>query len=180
MSTETIETKAEPRLWTPQGFAEDGWVHAELVAADANQRVILPLAALKALPDDQRKGLGGRIGVLLLPGEPVEELEPFLADLALVALAFPAYNDGRSFSKAEILRRRYRFEGVVRATGDVLIDQIPHMLRLGFDAFEVTNAVAIARLEAGRIGGIAQHYQPAVRPEGDPVKYSWRRVAALG
>ena len=60
-----------------------------------------------------------------------------------MALAFPAFNDGRSFSKAELLRSRYGFTGAVRAVGQVLVDQLPHMLRLGFSEFEVTNPTLI-------------------------------------
>ena len=44
----------------------------------------------------------------------VETIAAFLGDLSLVALAFPAFNDGRSFSKAELLRSRHGFEGAVR------------------------------------------------------------------
>ena len=94
-----------------------------------------------------------------------------------MALAFPAFNDGRSFSKAELLRSRYHFEGAVRATGQVLVDQLPHMLRLGFDEFEVSHPVLIARLEAGRTGGMPLYYQPTAKP-GKGQKYSWRRVPA--
>ena len=96
--------------------------------------------------------------------------------LSLVALAFPSFSDGRSFSKAELLRSRHRFEGSVRATGQVLVDQLPHMLRLGFDEFEVSHPVLIARLEKGEVGGIALHYQPTAMPSTKPGKYSWRRV----
>ena len=50
--------------------------------------------------------------------------------------------------------------GELRATGDVLIDEIPLMLRCGFDAFEVSDAPTLAALEAGRLPGPAIHYQP--------------------
>ena len=92
-----------------------------------------------------------------------------------MALAFPAFNDGRSFSKAELLRSRHHFEGAVRATGQVLIDQLPHMLRLGFDEFEVSHPVLIQRLEAGEVGGLGLYYQPTAKPASDGAKYSWRR-----
>jgi uncharacterized protein (DUF934 family) len=56
------------------------------------------------------------------------------------------------------------------------------MLRLGFDEFEITNPVLLARLEKGEVGGIAQHYQPTAVPQGAPERagatYSWRRVSA--
>ena len=93
-----------------------------------------------------------------------------------MALAFPAFNDGRSFSKAELLRSRYHFEGAVRATGQVLVDQLPHMLRLGFDEFEMSNPVLLKRLEEGRVGGLGLYYQPTEASEPKGPKYSWRRL----
>ncbi|MGP1683371.1 MAG: DUF934 domain-containing protein, partial [Giesbergeria sp.] len=49
-----------------------------------------------------------------------------------VELQFPKFTDGRAYSQALLLRRRYRFAGDIRATGDVLIDQLVHMHRSGF------------------------------------------------
>ncbi len=113
--------------------------------------------------------------MLLHPGDRLETLAPHLGELALVALAFPAFNDGRSFSKAELLRSRYDFKGAVRAVGQVLVDQLPHMLRLGFTEFEVTNPTLIERLEAGVTGGLPVYYQPTAKPAAREGKYSWRR-----
>lgn len=170
----------ERRLWTPAGFRADTWTHAESAAAMAGGgRAILPLAALLALDPEARAGAAGRLGVLLQPGEGLESIVPLLADLALVALAFPAFNDGRSFSKAELLRSRHGFAGALRAVGQVLVDQLPHMLRLGFDEFEVSHPVLLRRLQAGNPGGLPLHYQPAARPAAGPARgaaYAWRRA----
>jgi uncharacterized protein (DUF934 family) len=79
---------------------------------------------------------GVKIGVRLEPDERVEGLAYDLARVALVALAFPKFRDGRAYSAASLLRERYGFAGEVRAVGDVLRDQALLMLRCGFDAFE--------------------------------------------
>ena len=179
LMTETKpETNAAPatRLWTPQGFREDEWSHAESAEALTTKgRVILPLQAFLDLDPEQRRSARERLGVLLMPGDQLERVAGLLDDVSLVALAFPAFNDGRSFSKAELLRSRHGFKGAMRATGQVLIDQLPHMLRLGFDEFEVSHPTLIARLEAGETGGIPVHYQPAAKPAGQGPAYSWRR-----
>ena len=60
----------------------------------------------------------------------------------------------------------------------MLIDQLPHMLRLGFDEFEVSHPVLIKRLEAGEVGGLGLYYQPTAKGSGKPGKYSWRRTQA--
>ena len=49
-----------------------------------------------------------------------------------VELHFPKFTDGRAYTQAVLLRRRYQFAGDIRATGDVLIDQLVHMQRSGF------------------------------------------------
>ena len=49
-----------------------------------------------------------------------------------VELNFPKFTDGRAFSQAVLLRRRYGFTGDIRATGDVLIDQLVQTARSGF------------------------------------------------
>jgi uncharacterized protein (DUF934 family) len=168
-----------PRLWTPSGFREDEWTHAESAEALAgNGRFILPLAAFLELGEQERISARERLGVLLLPGDALDKIVGLLDQLSLVALAFPAFSDGRSFSKAELLRSRHGFKGAVRATGDVLVDQLPHMLRVGFDEFEVTNPVLIRRLETGVTGGIALHYQPAAKPAERAGRYAWRRARA--
>lgn len=170
------ETTAAARLWTPQGFCEDGWVHAESTEALAgNSRVILPLSTFLGLDEATRSANVERLGVHILPGESLDAIVPFLGSLPLVSLAFPAFSDGRSYSKAELLVTRYGYKGVVRASGDVLIDQIPLMIRTGFGEFEVSNPTALKRLSEGRLGGIEFRYQPAAQPEATGAGYSWRR-----
>ena len=120
------------------------------------QRPLHPAAAGVPRPRPGGREIGqGAARRAAAAGRPLEKIVAAARQLSLVALAFPAFNDGRTFSKAELLRTRHDFEGAVRATGQVLIDQLPHMLRLGFDEFEVSHPVLIARLEAGHTGGIA-------------------------
>lgn len=51
-----------------------------------------------------------------------------------IELHFPKFTDGRAFSQALLLRRRRGFTGDIRATGDVLIDQLVQMQRSGFSS----------------------------------------------
>ena len=65
------------------------------------------------------------------------DIETVVADLPrlqLVALQFPKWIDGRAYSQARLLRMRYRFAGEIRATGEVLVDMLPLLVRTGFDA----------------------------------------------
>lgn len=89
--------------------------------------------------------------------------EADLAGIAVIELHFPKFSDGRAFSQAFLLRRRMGFSGAIRATGDVLIDQLVQMQRSGF-----TQAVLRAdqNMEHGR--SLLQHY-PAFY-QGDAVQ----------
>ena len=51
-----------------------------------------------------------------------------------IELQFPKFSDGRAFSQAYLLRRRRKFTGDIRATGDVLVDQLVQMQRTGFSS----------------------------------------------
>ncbi len=77
-------------------------------------------------------------GVIWPNDQPVGQLAQHLARLALGALHFPSFRDGRAYSQARLLRERYGFCGELRATGQVLRDQFILLLRAGFDAFEVS------------------------------------------
>jgi uncharacterized protein (DUF934 family) len=77
---------------------------------------------------------GMPVGVLLGNDIEVTEIVADLPRLALVALQFPKWVDGRAYSQAKLLRSRYRYTGQVRAIGEVLVDMLPLLLRTGFDA----------------------------------------------
>ena len=97
--------------------------------------IIVPLAYWQANRDALLSR--GDVAVWLAPGEEPKDLEDDLGALPLVAIHFPAFTDGRGYSYARELRTRYNFKGEVRATGDVLRDQLFYMTRCGFNAFEV-------------------------------------------
>ncbi|MBD9372419.1 DUF934 domain-containing protein [Rhizobium sp. ARZ01] len=164
------------KIWKETGFVtDDPWViETDETKAGSNEKAIIAiedfLARVAGCSEDS-------LGVLIKPADDVRRLIQYLGRIALVAVAFPAFNDGRAFSHASLLRSRLGFKGEVRAVGDVLIDQIPLMLRCGIDSFAVSNATALKRLGESRLPGIANHYQPTARPSADTKSYSWRRVS---
>jgi len=70
--------------------------------------------------------------VLVLAND-ADPLQAALEGVTRIDLHFPKFTDGRAFSQAFLLRRRREFKGEIRATGDVLIDQLAQMERSGFD-----------------------------------------------
>jgi uncharacterized protein (DUF934 family) len=116
-------------------LANDAFTHVaddqELPPGD----VVISLTRFQA--DGERLLSEGRsVGVRLEANEEAEALAYDLPRLALVALAFPKFRDGRQYSNARLLRERYGYKGEVRAVGDVLLDQGGFMVRCGADAFE--------------------------------------------
>ena len=83
----------------------------------------------------------GAAAVRIMPGEDARKLLPHLGRIALIDVAFPAYGDGRGYSSARILREE-GYTGELRASGDVLLDQLSHMTRCGFDAFAPAKPIA--------------------------------------
>ena len=85
-------------------------------------------------------------------------LDVNLDGITQINLHFPAFTDGRAFSQAYLLRRRLKFAGDIRATGDVLIDQLVQMQRTGFSSAVLREGVdaADAQRQFERFGGYYQ------------------------
>ncbi len=120
--------------------------------------VIIPAARFLAQAEEILRR-EAPIGVLWPNNRRVAELAPYLDRLALVALEFPKFRDGRAYSQARLLRETYSFRGELRATGDVLRDQFIFLLRAGFDAFEVRKDADAAAF-ADEIARHSVFYQP--------------------
>lgn len=97
--------------------------------------VIVSLSRFQA-EGDRLLSEGRQVGVLVESDEEVEALAYDLPRIAVVALAFPKFRDGRAYTSAALLRERLAYAGEVRAVGDVLREQAGFMVRTGFDAFE--------------------------------------------
>lgn len=78
-----------------------------------------------------------RLGIRLASDESPALIADDLRHFSVVALEFPAFRDGRAYSYARLLRDQYGYPGEIRAVGDVLLEQLHFMARVGFDAFEI-------------------------------------------
>jgi uncharacterized protein (DUF934 family) len=118
-------------------------------------------------------------GVLALAND-VDPRTVALAGVTRIDLHFPKFTDGRAYSQAFLLRRRLGFTGELRATGDVLIDQLVQMERTGFDVavLRADQNIDFAQRQFDRFRGFYQgdavtvsprfitHPQPAPASEG--------------
>ncbi|VWC42777.1 oxidoreductase [Burkholderia lata] len=103
-----------------------------------------------------------------------EELPPLAAQIAQAAridLQFPSFTDGRAYSQAYLLRKRYGFAGDLRATGDVLVDQVLLMERTGFSSAVLGDGTDItaARRQLDRFPGFYQRDARTAMPQHDAV-----------
>ena len=100
------------------------------------------------------------LGVRLRSDQHPETLVDDLHRLALVALEFPTFRDGRPYSYARLVRERYGFTGELRAVGEVLPDQLLYMHRVGFDAFDIESTDPAGTFAAA-LAEFSVWYQPA-------------------
>lgn len=113
-------------------------------------------------PDALVSRTGGKLGVIWPNNRDVDDLVPYLDRLALIALVFPSFRDGRAYTQARLLRERYGFRGELRATGQVLRDQFVFMLWAGFDAFDVKK-----QADAEAFSETVKRYSVFYQPAGD-------------
>ena len=117
---------------------DDVWTAVDDVEALEAIAPDVPVVVSRELWSSQREHLVARGAPLALRLEGVDDPADIAGDLpalAMVAIDFPKFTDGRGYSIARLLRERHGYRGRLRAVGDVLRDQIFYMLRCGFDSF---------------------------------------------
>ena len=120
------------------------------------------VSAARFLEDPEALLKRGKVGVIWPNNRDIDDLVPYLDRLALVALVFPSFRDGRAYTQARLLRERHGYEGELRATGQVLRHQFVFMLRAGFDALE-----ARKQSDAEAFAVTAKRYSVFYQPTGD-------------
>ncbi len=159
-------------------IAPDNWQLLEPAAEGGLPNVpltgdwIVPLA----IWNEQRAQLSqrsGKNGVLLENTEDARVLAADFDKLALIAVRFPKFTDGRGYSIARLLRR-LGWKGELRAVGDVLRDQLFYMTRCGFDAFAL-RADQDAQVALTAFSDFSAPYQPAI---DDGVRFGAARAAS--
>ncbi|MGH6834058.1 MAG: DUF934 domain-containing protein [Methylocella sp.] len=157
-------------------FVLDDWRNlAQEEIPPPGGKVILTLPQWQARSGDVRSDI--LLGLLIEPGQDIRTIAPDLARFALVAVAFPKFTDGRGYSLAHQLRGHFGFAGELRATGEVLFDQLQFLARCGFDSFDIKDAVTIRLLEAGRRPSLGIFYQPSLGSEIPERTRPWARRA---
>lgn len=134
-------------------FSETGF--GECAARDV-------IVTLRSFLEDQTSATPQRedVGIRLRPDDDPGLLANNLDAVSLIEVEFPKYTDGRGYSIAQLLRRRYGYSGELRAVGQVLRDQLLLMKRSGFDAvaFDHPDTEGVY---AEAVGELSEVYQAA-------------------
>ena len=121
--------------------AVDTWKTLEIAEGETPESVALPTGdvifpfAVWQARKTEIISCHKRIGLLIQPDERVEDIAADLDYFIVIAVNFPKFVDGRGYSTASLLRQRYKYQGELRAVGDVLHDQLFYMQRVGFDSY---------------------------------------------
>ncbi len=156
---------------------DDPWVHWP--DGDLERKGVPVIVSLRRWRDerDQLIGRAGPLGIRLtsdqVPGDILGDFDYF----DVIALEFPAYTDGRSYSNARRLRQRFNYSGEVRAVGNVLYDQFLALTRCGFDALEVKEGTTEQDFEKA-LGTITVPFQVGLDDTPPAMSLRQRRMAA--
>ncbi len=137
-----------PKIIRDGSIVDDEWTLLdEDVPGDQQPHTIVPLSdwlsrGRKPAPDTD-------VGVWLNSDEDPRLIVDDLADIALIALNFPVFSDGRPYSSATLLRRVHAYQGELRAVGDVRRDQMEQMHRCGFNAYQLAEGQDLTAALAG-------------------------------
>jgi uncharacterized protein (DUF934 family) len=141
-------------------LVEDRYVHVDDDAPLPDRLPVIVSAKRFLAEADALVSRDGSLGVSWPNDRRVNELKPWLGHLALIALNFPKFRDGRAYSQARQLRETLGFRGTLRATGDILRDQFGFLVRAGFDSFAVKKT-ADAPAFAASVARFSVVYQPS-------------------
>jgi uncharacterized protein (DUF934 family) len=168
------------RIIRDRRVVEDDWVviPADADALPTSGKLIIPLERWLARRDTltARTQDAEPLAVWLESHEDPATLIDDLHRLALIAVNFPRFADGRGYSTGFLLRQRYGFKGELRAIGDVLRDQLFYLQRVGFNAFAVRAGRDIEDALSA-LDDFSETYQAS---SDQPVPLFRRRAAAIG
>ncbi len=114
----------------------------------------------------------GRIAVCLNGDDNLADISDSLEQFELIALEFPKFTDGRSYSHARLLRDRFNYRGELRALGDTLRDQLFFMQRCGIDSYQIREDKDAQDALKG-LSGFSVKYQTGA--DGEPPIYKLRQ-----
>ncbi len=159
-----------PQIIKDRAIVEDNWIKVDNADDIGSQNVFIPAKLWSNNPDLQNKD---NISLWIEADTQLDDLElEKITQLAVIAIDFPIFTDGRGFSKARLLRERYHFQGEIRAVGNIVRDQLCYLKRCGFNAFQLEETNLEAALRS--LDDFTEGYQTSV---DQPIPLFRRRQA---
>ena len=131
-----------PKLIRNRAVENDLWTvlkeatGPEVLKVVLNKNFIVPIRFWEIYKSEIEE-YSGQIAIWLDSDEMASDIEAELHNFPLIALNFPVFSDGRSYTNARELRGHLNYQGEIRAIGDVLRDQLFYMSRCGFNTFAI-------------------------------------------
>ena len=133
---------------------------------DVLPQEICPLVVSMKHWEMEKKSLcrwSSKLGIMLKGGDALEKLQPDIALFSVIVMMFESFKDGRLFSLARLLKEHHGYAGKILARGDILPDQIPFMIRCGFDGFVVDDSSMCEYIKQAIGQEISVYFQPTQR-----------------
>ena len=109
------------------------------------------------------------VGVIIAPSDDVFLIKDYLDSLELIVLDFNNFDDGRGYSQAYLLRKRWQFLGEVIGI-NAHLDQLQFMIRSGVTSYVLLDSY-IGLNEEDYANGFSICYQEAANNSGLQQKY---------
>jgi uncharacterized protein (DUF934 family) len=109
------------------------------------------------------------VGVIIAPSDDVSLIKDHLDSLELIVLDFNNFDDGRGYSQAYLLRKRWQFLGEVIGI-NAHLDQLQFMIRSGVTSYVLLDSY-IGLNEEDYANGFSICYQEAANNSGLQQKY---------
>jgi len=109
------------------------------------------------------------VGVIIEPSDDVSLIKDHLDSLELIVLDFNNFDDGRGYSQAYLLRKRWQFLGEVIGI-NAHLDQLQFMIRSGVTSYVLLDSY-IGLNEEDYANGFSICYQEAANNSGLQQKY---------
>jgi len=113
-----------------------------IVDERVTEKIVLPFSLWMKIGSSKlitEKALRGQIGVWFSADDDILEYSDLIHAgkkiWSIIAIDIPIFRDGRGYSTAALLRQRFGWDGELRAIGDILVDQLIYLSRVGFDSF---------------------------------------------
>jgi len=151
----------------------DRWSHIDPDAGadltpDSAVHYILPIETW-LLFAPEFSGFISTPGVRIDADTDLQILEMLVKQVPLIAIEFASFTDGSGFSTASVLREDLGFTAELRGTGAILPDQVPYLLRCGFNSIELPRQEDLAPA-VRMINSAQQSYQGDVDSPRTPFR----------